>query len=72
MKRKETEKFEQYRQEMVRLGLQFGFQHPSVMEWSRLLDQLHNQYNVQSKQSKGTHKVRRFPDNVKERHKQYA
>jgi hypothetical protein len=76
MKRKETEKLEQYRLEMVRLGLEFGFDHPSVMEWSRLLDQLHNQWNKESKQSKQSKNskttIRRFPDNVKERQKQYA
>lgn len=37
------EKIELLRQQMVKLGLECGLDHPEVMEYSRKIDQLHNE-----------------------------
>lgn len=39
------EKIELLRQRMVNMGLEFGLDHPEVLEYSMLIDQLHNELN---------------------------
>lgn len=39
------EKIELLRQRMVNMGLEFGLDHPEVLEYSILIDQLHNELN---------------------------
>jgi hypothetical protein len=39
------EKIELLRQRMVQMGLEFGLDHPEVLECSKKIDQLHNELN---------------------------
>ncbi|MEJ8545920.1 Spo0E family sporulation regulatory protein-aspartic acid phosphatase [Brevibacillus borstelensis] len=39
------EKIELLRQRMVSMGLEFGLDHPEVLEYSKKIDQLHNELN---------------------------
>lgn len=39
------EKIELLRQRMVSIGLEFGLDHPEVLEYSMQIDQLHNELN---------------------------
>ncbi|WNC13938.1 aspartyl-phosphate phosphatase Spo0E family protein [Brevibacillus brevis] len=39
------EKIELLRQRMVNMGLEFGLDHPEVLEYSIQIDQLHNELN---------------------------
>ncbi|WP_025845299.1 aspartyl-phosphate phosphatase Spo0E family protein [Brevibacillus agri] len=39
------EKIELLRQRMVNMGLEFGLDHPEVLEYSMQIDQLHNELN---------------------------
>lgn len=39
------EKIELLRQNMVNMGLEFGLDHPEVLEYSMQIDQLHNELN---------------------------
>ncbi|USG66833.1 aspartyl-phosphate phosphatase Spo0E family protein [Brevibacillus ruminantium] len=39
------EKIELLRQRMVSMGLEFGLDHPEVLEYSKQIDQLHNELN---------------------------
>ncbi|MGN7469374.1 Spo0E family sporulation regulatory protein-aspartic acid phosphatase [Brevibacillus sp. SAFN-007a] len=39
------EKIELLRQRMVKMGLEFGLDHPEVLEYSMQIDQLHNELN---------------------------
>ncbi|OUQ89335.1 aspartyl-phosphate phosphatase Spo0E family protein [Brevibacillus brevis] len=39
------EKIELLRQRMVNMGLEFGLDHPDVLEYSIQIDQLHNELN---------------------------
>jgi len=39
------EKIELLRQRMVNIGLEFGLDHPEVLEYSIQIDQLHNELN---------------------------
>lgn len=39
------EKIELLRQRMVYMGLEFGLDHPDVLEYSIQIDQLHNELN---------------------------
>ncbi|MGE7273904.1 Spo0E family sporulation regulatory protein-aspartic acid phosphatase [Brevibacillus panacihumi] len=39
------EKIELLRQRMVNMGLEFGLDHPKVLEYSIQIDQLHNELN---------------------------
>ncbi|MDA5110762.1 MULTISPECIES: aspartyl-phosphate phosphatase Spo0E family protein [Brevibacillus] len=39
------EKIELLRQRMVKMGLEFGLDHPDVLEYSKQIDQLHNELN---------------------------
>lgn len=39
------EKIEHLRQRMVNMGLEFGLDHPEVLEYSMQIDQLHNELN---------------------------
>jgi hypothetical protein len=57
---KEWVKIEEARKQMIQLALKLGFDHPYVIELSRRLDQLHNQWNeIQKGKSK-------YPDSLKE------
>lgn len=39
------EKIELLRQQMVQVGLECGLDHPEVLEYSKKIDQLHNELN---------------------------
>jgi hypothetical protein len=39
------EKMELLRQQMVKIGLECGLDHPKVLEYSQRIDQLHNELN---------------------------
>ncbi|GAA4723127.1 aspartyl-phosphate phosphatase Spo0E family protein [Brevibacillus fulvus] len=43
MRDKLLEKIELLRQQMVKIGLECGLDHPDVLEYSKRIDQLHNQ-----------------------------
>jgi len=40
-----AEEIETIRQEMIRVGLEYGFSHPKTVEMSQLLDHLLNEYD---------------------------
>lgn len=42
MREKLLEKIELLRQQMVKIGLECGLDHPDVLEYSKRIDQLHN------------------------------
>ncbi|MFY0544758.1 Spo0E family sporulation regulatory protein-aspartic acid phosphatase [Brevibacillus sp. H7] len=54
------EKIELLRQQMVKIGLECGLNHPQVLEYSQRIDQLHNELNQMdqglSKAVKNKHK----------------
>ncbi len=55
MREKLLEKIELLRQQMVKIGLESGLDHPDVLEYSRKIDQLHNallEMEYQSKKKK--------------------
>jgi len=45
MREKLLENIELLRQRMVNMALEFGFNHPKVLEYSEQIDKLHNQLN---------------------------
>lgn len=51
MREKLLEKIELLRQQMVKVGLESGLNHPDVLEYSRKIDQLHNALLEMERQS---------------------
>jgi len=51
MREKLLEKIELLRQQMVKIGLESGLDHPDVLEYSQKIDKLHNVLLEMEKQS---------------------
>ncbi|WP_188069721.1 aspartyl-phosphate phosphatase Spo0E family protein [Brevibacillus brevis] len=55
------EKIELLRQRMVNMGLEFGLDHPDVLEYSIQIDQLHNELNqIDHSLSKAEHRKKSY------------